>query len=464
MLGTQIVEQSVTAELNLVRQEMLGRAKLERVIATAGLDVDASAPEQRQILIEMLQRDIVITSSSENDAPSWQQPESQDSIYEIVYQNSNPQIALSVVDTLLNILVEDTYSATSDGSENVRSFLEREEHDYAARLADAENRLAQFRRDNFDRLPSTQESYFERLQRETEELDDARQNLSLARSRRDRINQSLRAGVPLVGTTSSSASNGDREPMTRSARIQEQEARLEELKLRYTDRHPEVLAVSESIAELRRLQMEELNAMVASGSGPIDPSNPVYQQLQISLNEAQAQIAELEADVASREGRVESLRSRVDEVPEVEAQLQQLMRGYDVLAAQHAAILQSIQREQLSRGAHESERVEFVIIDPPVVGTEPVAPNRRMLMLLVLMVSFGAAGGGAYVLAQLRPIFQDPTRHPRAHWFAVAGYREPDDATQGSSSTRVDVALLAVASLALVSIAVALVVTTCARW
>jgi polysaccharide chain length determinant protein (PEP-CTERM system associated) len=454
LLGTQIVEQSVTVELNFVRQAMLGRAELERVVATAGLSVDTNNPEERQRIIESLQRDIVITSSAENEPQRWGEDESQDSIYEMRYQNSDPRVALAVVDTLLQILVEDTYSATSEGSENVRRFLEQEERNYAERLADAENRLAQFRRDNFDRLPSTQESYFERLQREMDELDDVRQSLALAHSRRSRIDQSLRAGVPLIGSgSSSSAADGNAEPMSRSARIQEQETRLEQLRLRYTDRHPEVIAARESIEELRRLQTEELNAMVASGAGPIDPSNPVYQQLQISLNDVQATIAELEADVASREERVERLRSRADEVPEVEAQLQQLMRGYDVLSAQHAAIVQSLEREKLSRGAHESERVEFVVIDPPVVGSEPVAPNRKMLMLLVLMAGLGAGVGGAYVLSQLRPVFHDPLVMREITGLPLLGTVSLAAKARERRGDRIDVILFGMAALALISLA-----------
>jgi polysaccharide chain length determinant protein (PEP-CTERM system associated) len=376
-------------------------------VTSSGLDKGVQTPEARLAIVEQLQREIIVANTT-TDGQGMAPGETPDSIYEIRYRNADPAIALSVVDTLLNTLVEDTYSATSTGSENVRKFLEQEEQNYAARLADAENRLAQFRRDNFDRLPNTQEGYFQRLQRETEELEDARQSLNLARSKRARIDQSLREGVPLTGSASSTTAGGPGEPRTRSQRIQEQEARLEELKLRYTDRHPEVIAVRDSLDELRRLQTEELNAIVASGSGPIDPANPVYQQLQISLNEVQAEIATLEADVTNRTERVERLRARVDEVPEVEAQLQQLMRGYDVLSAQHQAIRQSLEREHLSRGANESERVEFVVIDPPVVGSDPVSPKRRMLMLMVLMAGLGAAAGGAYLLAQLRPVFQDP--------------------------------------------------------
>jgi uncharacterized protein involved in exopolysaccharide biosynthesis len=217
-----------------------------------------------------------------------------------------------------------------------------------------------------------------------------------------------------------------------------------------------VLAVQESLNELRRLQAEDLSALVRSGSGPIDPANPVYQQLQISLNEVQAEIATLEADVTNRAERVERLRARVDEVPEVEAQLQQLMRGYDVLSSQHQAIRQSLEREHLSRGANESERVEFVVIDPPVVGTDPVSPKRRMLMLMVLMMGFGAAAGGAYLLAQLRPVFQDPHVMREIAGLPLLGTVSMTSKPSNIRSKRLDILSFGVVGLALVAVFVVL--------
>lgn len=458
LLGTRIVEQTVTSELNFVRQAMLGRAELERVATISGLAAEAASPEERQIIVEILQREIIINTTMDSAPRPPGETEAQDSIYEIRYQNPNPQIALAVVETLLNTLVEDTYSATSEGSENVRSFLEQEERNYASRLAEAENRLAQFRRDNFDRLPSTQEGYFERMQRETEELDNVRQTLALARSRRARIDQSLRDGVPLATPAGSTGSGESTGPASRSTRIQEQEARLEELKLRYTDRHPEVTAMQESLNELRRLQIEELNALAESGAGTIDPSNPVYQQLQISLNEVEAQIAELEADVESREERVARLRARVDEVPEVEAQLQQLTRGYDVLSAQHAAIVETLEREHLSRGAHASERVEFNVIDPPVVSSQPVAPNRTVLMLIVILGSFGVGAGGAYVLAQLRPVFQDPQALRQLTGLPLLGTVSRTTGVRDARESRLELALFVAAGFCLASVGALLLI------
>src|SRR5688572_30893037 len=63
LLGDQIVEQTVTTELNFVRQAILGRAELERVVTASGLDSELDSPEARQVMIARLQQEIVISST-----------------------------------------------------------------------------------------------------------------------------------------------------------------------------------------------------------------------------------------------------------------------------------------------------------------------------------------------------------------------------------------------------------------
>jgi polysaccharide chain length determinant protein (PEP-CTERM system associated) len=328
-------------------------------------------------------------------------------------------MAVRVVDTLLNAFVEDTLGASREDSENARQFLEEQVREYETRLTEAESRLAEFRRANFERLPGTEGGYFQSLQAETEALEQARKDLGLAVSRRDRILQRLRGEAPAAGDF---GPTGDDQDNTLAQRIREQEKRLEELMLRYTERHPDVVGVRENLARLRERRADELAALdELSGSGPIASTNPVYQALQISLNEAEVEIATLETSLSDRQGRVARLQALVDEVPEVEAQLARLNRDYDVVQAQYQALLQSLERERLSRGAQQSERVEFRVMDPPVAGFQPAAPDRPRLLAMVLIGGLAVGGGLAFLLAQLRPVFLTADALRDATGFPVLG-------------------------------------------
>src|SRR5690606_9631916 len=98
----------------------------------------------------------------------------------------------------------------------------------------------------------------------------------------------------------------------------------------------------------------------------------------------------------------------VNRIPEVEAELKQLTRDYDVLARQHQ---QMLERRESARLAGEVEsnagEVSFRVIDPPFVPLTPSEPNKLLLNAAVLVVALGAGVGVALLLALLRPVVTD---------------------------------------------------------
>ena len=84
--------------------------------------------------------------------------------------------------------------------------------------------------------------------------------------------------------------------------------------------------------------------------------------------------------------------------PELAAEAQRINRDYDVLREQYDKLLQD--REELRlRGEVKTEReaVKFEVVDPPTTPRSPVAPNRPLLLLGVLIVGIG---GGALALSR----------------------------------------------------------------
>lgn len=397
LLDEQIIEPNVEAQLQYVRQALLGRVHLEAVARSTDLLVGAKNDQNVQKVIDRLLEGIQIQTSSppgRNQTPN---------LYKITYQNHERSKALAVVNALLNSFVEDTLRAQQNSSETSRKFLVEQIRDYEQRLATAEQRLADFNRRNFDRLPGRQGSYFERLQNETAQLEQVRQMLREARSKRDRIDQQVRGEAPWV------TERGEVDPASIEGRIIQHQTRLEELLLKFTENHPDVIAVRETLnrlqAQREQQQRDGTSAPVQSGSVS---NNPVYQALLISRNEVEADIARLQADLQNRERRVGELRELIDEMPDVEAELARLNRDYDVIHAQYQSLLNSLERERLTREAMRTEQVDFRVISPPTASTAPVFPPRMILLPVVLLFGFGAGGGLAVLLSLIKPVFNGP--------------------------------------------------------
>ena len=447
LLNDRIVAPDVATHLLYVRQSLLGREYLERVVSDNGLAGAAMSVGDREKVLERLRTGIVIqavpasTDSSGRPSPS--------SIFTLSFRHQSPAVAESVVRSLLDTLITDTLGANQEGTDRAAKFLDERIAEHEARLETAEQALAEFQRANSGTLLGSEGSYYERMQSEREALEKTRRDLRLAQSRRERMEEQLTSEAPLM--------LGDpgaiREPPPNSidARIRDQRAELDKLLLEYTERHPAVIALRESLARLEAQRAEQLQALGISDSDQQISAlgaNPVYQAVQIALNEIQVEVATLEADARDRERRLEEFRALIDEVPAVEAELARLNRDYTVIKDQYQALIESREKQQLSEQASTTDQVDFRILNPPRAGLEPVAPRRLMLLAGVLAAALAAGAGVSYVIAQLRPVFSSVKSLREISGFPVIG---------SVSRVLLDTQIVAQRRVQLVSFAVAVV-------
>jgi polysaccharide chain length determinant protein (PEP-CTERM system associated) len=404
VLRDQIAVQNVQSNLRYVTEALTGRDLLETVIRDVELeDPSGGGPPTaaHEALLDRLQQDIVVRST--NTAGYGQQA----NIYDISYRHNERAKAIGVVSTLLNALMQDTLEANQSGSDTAEQFLGERVAEYERRLQDAESALADFKKENADRLPGAEGDYFARMQTENEGLAAARRELRVLESKRDQLIQQLSEQSQVTpGTDPAAAENLP--PNSIDARIRDYQAELDEKLLDYTEKHPDVIALREALETLTARRDEQLAALGLEGSDAEIAAlgaNPIYQALQISLNETNVEIATLRTDIEDRQERVFELQGLIDEVPEVEAQLARLNRDYDVVYEQYVELVRSRETQGITRAAADVDQVDFRIINPPLASPNPVAPPRVALFTLVLLGSIGAGAVACWVFAQMRPVF-----------------------------------------------------------
>ena len=136
-------------------------------------------------------------------------------------------------------------------------------------------------------------------------------------------------------------------------------------------------------------------------------TNPVYQNVQIALNESGVQIAALRSQIAQIDSKVSQLNDQIDTMPEVEAKYAELTRDYSKYQSLYDELLMQKERERMGQVGDERDVVSFNVIEPPMVSIDPVAPKRTLFLIGVLLAGIGAAGAFAFVLHQLNPVFHD---------------------------------------------------------
>jgi len=401
------VAQDVESQLNLVRQQLMGRANLDKVATQVHLDAAVVTPQQRDALLSDISSRIAISL----EAPTVRDPRIPNTLYRLTYTDSNRDTALRVVDVLLNSFVEDTVGSKHTGSASAQRFLREQIADYDRRLSEAEQRLADFKKKNFGLVPGEQGDHFTRLTTETQEVKRIEAAIGVANSRRNELQRQLRGETPFVVPTGTAASTSNQPGQSQdtASRIQETQARLDDMLLRFTDKHPDVIATREVLAQLQARQKQEIEALRRGDPGAAAVagahSNPLYQGIQTSINQVDVELAALRVELANHQRNAAQLRQLVDTAPEVEAEYARLTRDYDVTKTQYNELLARLERTRVSSDAEATGVVAFNVVDPPTVGFKPNFPNRPLLLTVVLLLGLALGTAVAYLLHMLRPVF-----------------------------------------------------------
>jgi protein tyrosine kinase modulator len=419
------IDQNVDAQINYVRQSLLEGPQLEQIAKDAGaLPPTVTDERARAKILNALSDRIVLgvfSAGSQGDERS-----TAGTIYTFHYTDGDRVRGLRVVGSLLNTFVEETLGGKREGSQHAQQFLETQIKDYEQRLSAAEDKLATFKKKNVGLMPSDQGGYFAQLQKEVDAAKKAESDLSVAMSRRDELAKQLHSDsvVSAAGSSTAGGGRGGGGSDTLS-RIQETQAKLDELLLKYTDRHPDVIATRATLAELKQrratelanLQRGDASAIASSGAG----NNPVYQSMQLELNKVDVEIAALRRELAQHQVTVADLRQRLNSAPQVEAEYQQLNRDYDVNKAQYTALLESYQKARLGERADNAGSVRFEIVLPPTSPLVPVWPRRALLLGLIWLAALGAGGAIAYGLHTIKPILSSVRAINELTGFPVLG-------------------------------------------
>jgi len=394
LLNGLAVGTDFNSEVNAVSNMLLTRPNLLDVAQRTGLDRRAPSNEKMDLMLERFRRQISLTTGH-------------DGTWSIAYADVDQKTAANVVQTLRDKFVQSVLGNKRDDQDAARGFLQQQIKEYEGRLRGAEERLAEFKRTNVGQMPDETGDYYARLQKASGDAEVLRAKYKQLTEKRNAIQRSLEGEEPTFGIVSPSGTSSD-------PKIAALKARLDQLLVQYTDKHPEVIALKETIASLEAEHKQQRGDKQVEAE-QMDPGklamraldmNPVYQSMKISLSQAEAEMAEVKSQLDDAERNVTELRTKVNVIPEVEARLAQLNRDYEVNRAQYTQLVQRLESARISSEAEEStERVKFRIIEPTRVSAQPVSPNRAIMIPLVLAASIALGAGLTFVLNQAKPVF-----------------------------------------------------------
>lgn len=390
------IQPDVDERVALMSKTLLSRPNLEKLMRMADLDLHVKTDLEEEKMLASLQSSISLQGDRQNT-----------SLYSLSFKHENRDTAKRVVQSLITIFIESTLGEKRKDSSGAQAFLEQQITDYEVRLSEAEARLADFKRRNVGMLPGEAGSYYQRLEMAQGQLSSAKLELRELLNRQQELSGQLEGEEP-VFLSSALSDSGRYSPI--DMRIRGLQDKLDLLSLSYTEIHPEMIQIKSMIAALEEEKREEFDRAMEtqpSAFGALGGS-PIYQNMRTMLAETEARVAELRVRVEEYQQRVDALEGTVNNIPEIEVQLQQLDRDYQVISQQHSAMLKrresALLSEQLEMNADD---IRFRVVDPAFVPLKPTEPNKILLNAAVLILSLGGGVGLALLLSLLRPVFVD---------------------------------------------------------
>ena len=386
----------VDTQVRMLAQTLVSRSNVERLIKMPGLGLDVADEAARQKLITRLTAKIKIGPA----------PAATGNLYDITYRGENPESARRLVEATVQMFVDASSGEKRRDAADAGRFLEDQIRSYEAKLIEAEDRLKNFKITNFSVTGVSSQDYYARVSALSDSVTRLRIELSAAEQARDAFRRELANEDPDLPAEIAPLAAG---PVPESvARLEAQRRQLDELTRRYTEAHPDVLnarrVVSELEAEEKVRKEAEARALAKLGKPARAPTSPVYQKLRVSLAEAEAQVAGLRSQLATHQSQLDQIRASATQRPQVEAELAQLNRDYEVMRKNYDSLV--ARRESASIGARLGEAsgyAEFRVVEPARVPETAAFPNRLHLGLLSILAALVAGLGAALLVENLRP-------------------------------------------------------------
>lgn len=427
--------------VRLMIKKLLSRPNLERALQTMKMDLHAETPEQMENLIEKVKQRINISAKKRSNT------------FVISYSDKDRLRAKRMVQTLLDIFVEDTVDSSVNKSDSAITFLTSQIDKYDKLLRQAEKRREEFKRNNVGLMPNDGVNYYTQLQDNNKNLEQAGLSLEESKNRRNKIKFQLES---LNFTARNSAgSNISSEPSALDIRISEQESKLQDLLLLYTEQHPDVINASyvlESLKKRKQIEVEN-NSVASESNSQVDVGNPIYQELLILLTETEADISTYNTRVLNLEQKKLKLENLVDVVPQIEAEMQRLNRDYEVHRENYNSLVQRLEKARISEDLEsDTEQVKFRVIEPPFVSLKPNFPNRGLfdagVMLLAIIIGYGIS----LLISLFQPVFYNQNELSSTIGYAVLGTVSKFETDEVVGKRRKNLVLFATANFLFVTV------------
>jgi polysaccharide chain length determinant protein (PEP-CTERM system associated) len=317
---------------------------------------------------------------------------------------------------MANFVIDQNLKMRESHAFGTSDFLQSELAKMRGRLEEVEKALEEYRRVYMGELPEQLASNLTILERLQQQLGQSHQSLRDEKNRLLIVESQLKFAQQVSAPSPAAAlpPSPDGGPKTLEGLRQQ----LAEFQTKYTEQHPDVVALTKKIEALEKEISEgggtssTPQPAKAAPAGPGGAGRPFMEaelvgQQQAILRNIQA----VEAEVVKIQAQIEHYQKRVENTPKREQELLLLKRDYDNIKSTYSSVLNRKLEADIALNMEKTQKGEqFRILDPPRMAEKPISPNLRMILMACVAAGLGIGGGIIFLFE----FFDNSVRKPEA--------------------------------------------------
>jgi uncharacterized protein involved in exopolysaccharide biosynthesis len=362
--------------------------------------------------------------------------------FKVYFEHRQPRIAQLVSNELTSLYLGENLRDRQEKASETAVFLRSETRRLESTIADLEKQMAELKQKHADSLPEQREYNLQMIARAEQEQRDLDRQAQSLHERKIYLesqlaqlspygsygvggNQVLSPHDQLKAMRTQLASISGRygpdhpdviglkreiEALERETgtgqstaalrqQLRQTETELAAATQKYTDQHPTVVRLQREARSVRgSIERAQRQPERSGGGGP--PDNPAYIQLRAQAETADFDLKSIASQKEVIREQIETFAKRLEATPQVEQQYQHIARALESATAEYQALRAKQVAADLGQTLETERKSErFSLIEPPVLPTEPIKPNRLAIILIGFVLSLGS-GVGLAVLTE----------------------------------------------------------------
>jgi len=403
-----LVASTVNAELQdriaTISQEILSGTRLQSLIDKFGLYSDERQSTSTEELIDRMRKDIQIKLER-----GWSR--NQPGAFHVSYQGKEPEVVAAVVNQMGNFFIDQNLKAREEQASGTSEFLKAQLEDTRKGLEEQEAKLSEFKRQHQGELPEQENSFLSVLGNLRSQLQGNQDAISRADEKQVLASTALASAESSLAAMKSASHpsarvSADVKPnvVPPDNRVKESDvlqAKLQTLRARYTDSHPDVQNARFLLQQAQQKEAETAGHQgVASasiqGTQAEGASAPKEIENGPEIRLAEERVATLRAEVAAVARELQDRQAdrkkilsdmagyeaRLEKLPIREQEMAKILRDYQISKTNYEQLLAKDFSADMATDMEKRQRAErFTVLDPARTPERPAKPIRPLLYL-----------------------------------------------------------------------------------